>query len=508
MINFTPLLKIYAKKRNTFLSKINYPLIQEKQLFNLLKKGKKTKFGKDHSFASMKTIEDYQRNVPLRTYEDFWNDYIKEYFPVLKNILWPGTISYYAVSSGTTSGNTKYIPYTREMTASNRQAALDLLVFHINNKPDSSILKGKSFMLGGSTEMEELAPGIYGGDLSGIAVKEMPRWIRPFYFPNQKLALLKNWEEKIDILAHKSLENNIRMISGVPSWLIIFFEKLREIKNDETISIQNYFPHLEMLIHGGVNFKPYIKQFQTFLGALQTDLREVYPASEGFIAIADRKYDEGLRLMVDNMIFYEFVPLEELHSDNPTRHYIGTVEKNVNYAIILTTCAGLYSYIIGDTVMFTDLNPPRIKITGRTSFMLSAFGEHVIVDEIEDAISAACDTCDIQLTDYSVGAIIPETSNELGKHIIIMEPVKQITNSETLDSFKLAFDKKLCERNDDYKAHRAEGYGLDLPEILVAEEGTFKQWMKKRGKLGGQNKVPRIINDPELLQDLLAFAKK
>lgn len=506
MLDTTPLLRIYARRRLEQLRTQSPSLAQERTLLTLVRKAAQTRFGRDHNFATVGSVPDFQRLVRPRRYEDFWEEYFKHNFPRLENCCWPGTIPYFPVSSGTTAGPTKYLPYTSEMRRSNTKAGLDLLCHHLNNRPNSRIFAGKSFVLGGSTDLVEQAPGIYSGDLSGIAVKTLPWWARPRYFPSQRLALLKDWEEKIDVLARESLRQDIRMLSGVPSWLLILFEKLKQLRPDSGGKIAALYPHLEMLVHGGVNFSPYYQQFQKLLEGSNAELREVYPASEGFIAVADRGYGEGLRMVLDSGIFYEFIPVDELSSSSPTRHWIKTIECGVNYAVVMSTCAGLWSYIIGDTVKFVGRDPARLLITGRISYYLSAFGEHLLGEEIEDAVSNAAQRIQIGVNDYSVGAIFPQNGADLGGHRYIVEFSAQCPDSHSLELFANSIDERLRKRNEDYDAHRANGFGLNPPKITVVKPGTFAAWMKARGKLGGQNKVPRIINDKELFSSLCEFA--
>lgn len=505
MLNATPLLKLYGQIRKPAFTTNDFAALQKKQLLTLVRHAQGTRFGKEHFYGQISSVEEYQRQVPLRTYEQFWQEYWQPSFPRITDSTWPGTLPFFAVSSGTSSGTTKYIPYPSAMQRSNTKAGIDVLAHHLRNKPSTRVLAGKSFMLGGSTELVELAPNIFSGDLSGIAVKTMPWWLRPRYFPDQKLALLKNWEEKIEILAEQSLQNNIRLISGVPSWMLIFFDKLFERIPSAERRIKNVFPNLEVIVHGGVSFAPYYKQFSQLLAGSNTELREVYPASEGFIAIADRGYGDGLRLNMDHGMFFEFVPVEELSSSQPTRHWVGNAQKDINYAIVLTTCAGLWSYVLGDTVRFVDTDTPRILITGRTSYYLSAFGEHLIAEEIDDAMQNASQLNNLTVTDYSVGAVFPEKPGDLGGHIYYVEFSESSVESGVLDSFVRNLDERLCKRNEDYEAHRANGFGLKAPEVRPLPPGTFRDWMAKRGKLGGQNKVPRIINDQELLGHLRQF---
>ncbi|WKZ57954.1 MAG: GH3 auxin-responsive promoter family protein [Bdellovibrionota bacterium] len=504
MVDATPLLKTFAKYRYRRLCSLQPAEVQRQQLLKLVRSAQHTCFGKDHDFSRIKSVRDYQSRVPLRRYEEFWQQYWQPTFPTLQDLTWPGHIPFFALSSGTSAGTTKYIPISREMIASNRKAGLDLLTFHVINRPSSRIFAGRSFVLGGSTDLVQQSARVWSGDLSGIAVKTLPLWAKLRYFPPQRLALIKNWEEKIEVLARESLRRRITMLSGVPTWILLFFSKLQELTHSRRVV--DFYPHLEMLVHGGVNFAPYVQQFRSLLEGSHAELREVYPASEGFVAVADRGYQEGLRVSLDHQLFYEFVPLEELDRPSPTRHWIADIETGVNYAIVLTTCAGLWSYVLGDTVRFIDRDTPRLLITGRTSYYLSAFGEHVIAEELEDATSFAASSLGIDVVDYSVGALFPQSTNELGGHLFVVEFSPWPSNGGTIEEFSKLVDQRLRQRNEDYDAHRADGFGLNPPRILAARPGTFVAWMKARGKLGGQNKVPRILTDQDTFKDLQHFA--
>jgi hypothetical protein len=385
MLDATPLLRLYAHYRMSRLATLDPETVQRNELLKLIARAKETRFAIDHAFGRIGNVADYQNAVPLRRYEDFWKRYWKERFPVLDSVTWPGRIPYFALTSGTATGATKYIPVSRDMVKANQRAVVDLLAHHIANRPQSRILGGKNFMLGGSTDLTLCAQGVAMGDLSGIAVNEVPWWVRNRYFPLRDLALISDWEEKIQRLASRSLEEDIRTIGGTPSWLLLFFERLHALKPKTSGRLAEYYPNLELLVHGGVNFAPYRQRFDGLLLGSHAETREVYPASEGFIALADRGPGEGLRLLLDNGLFFEFVPIDELDAPNPTRHWIATAQAGINYALIITSCAGLWSYLIGDTVRFIDLKPPRVLVTGRTSYSLSAFGEHLIGEEIEGA---------------------------------------------------------------------------------------------------------------------------
>ncbi len=505
MFAATPFLRLYSQWRICQLNAQQSFAKQEGELLALVRRATATRFGRDHEFANIKSVADFQDRVPLRTYEDFWNDYWKNCFPILEDCTWPGTIPYFALTSGTTTGVTKYIPYSRDMSSANSRAVQDLSVHHFVNRPASRILGGKSFMLGGSTDLREEAPGVYSGDLSGIEANEIPLWARPYAFPPRDLALISDWAEKIDRIAPLSLKEDIRVISATPNWLLMFFDKLSKLRPGVEPRIVNYYPRLELLVHGGVDFKPYARLFAELLEGSHAELREVYAASEAFIAIADRGQGEGLRLNVDNGIFFEFVPTEELDNATPTRHWLENAERGVDYAIIVSTCAGAWSYILGDTVRFVELNPPRILITGRTSYILSAFGEHLIDAEIEEAVATAANAIDASVVDYSVAAIFPRSAGENGGHHYVVEFVQEPPEAKRLAVFGQALDSRLCTLNEDYKEHRAGDYGLRQPVVEAISPGTFAAWMKSRGQLGGQHKVPRIINDGELFTNLTEF---
>lgn len=307
---------------------------------SLLRQAASTRFGRDHGFDAIPTVAEFQDRVPLRRFEDFWDDYWQHDFPRLQDCTWPGVIPYFAKTSGTTTGIMKFIPCSREILDASQRASWDVLYFHLLNHPESQVLGGKTFMLGGSTDLREEAPGIHSGDLSGNLANEVPGWARPYTFPPRDLALIADWEEKIDRIAPLSLTEGIRSISGTTSWLLLFFEKLAELRPDDPPRIASYFPDLEVLMHGGMAFKPYARRFAELLEGSRVELREIYHASEGFIAFADRGQGERLRLIIDNGTFYEFVPVAELNSPAPTRHWMATIEPGIDYAVVLNSCAG------------------------------------------------------------------------------------------------------------------------------------------------------------------------
>jgi hypothetical protein len=502
----TPLLRRYARYRLGQLTRQDAVAEQQRQLLRLVRRARNTRFGQDHDFASVRSVGNFQDRVRLRRYEDMWQTYWQPSFPRLADCTWPGTIPFFALSSGTTSGTTKHIPCSAEMNRANAWAAIDVLVHHVANRPQTRVLAGKSFMLGGSTDLRELAPGIRAGDLSGIAAGLLPWWAQRYSFPPSELALIADWEEKVEKLARACQQQDVRAISGTPSWLLILFERLFALRAKSPARLHELFPGLELLVHGGVNFTPYQHQFTELLRDSAAELREVYPASEGFFAISDHGFGTGMRLIVDNGLFYEFVRPDELSRENPRRCWLADVQTDTDYALIVSSCAGLWAYVVGDTVRMVDLHPPRLLVTGRLSYFLSAFGEHLTGEEIEVAISQAAEAIGANVADFAVGAVFPDVKDSRGGHTFVVEFNAFAPGPEQIGAFAQALDSSLSRRNDDYRAHRSGGFGLRRPEVIAVRRGTFAEWMKQRGQLGGQHKVPRIINDQLLFDSLRQIA--
>lgn len=489
--------------------------IQEQTLRSLLRISENTKFGLDHQFSKIRTARDYQKQVKLRTYEQFFKEYFlpasikkahetgtdynpERTSPFLDNIIWPGLIRYFSLSSGTTSGSTKFIPLTQGLLKSNQKASLDTAFFHFSQKQNSKIFGGRTLLLGGSPVLRKDWQGkVMSGDLSGIIIHDLPFFFRRSYFPGVEIASIPVWEEKIDRIAKVALRENLSLLSGVPTWILLFLEKLNQKKQFKG-DIKSLWPDFELFVHGGVSFEPYRKQFEEWMGP-NINFLEVYPASEAFIAIEDPQEGE-LRLMVDYGTFYEFVPVEELSSQSPTRHTIADVEIGKNYAVILTTNGGLWSYVLGDTIRFLSKEPLLLKITGRTKFYLSAFGEHLIQEEIESALNSACKMTDASYSEYHVAPVYPDGTKIKGQHQYLIEFTKQ---PRDLKLFSDMFDKGLQKLNEDYAQHRSGGFGMEKPEFIAVPNGFFKEWMRKKGKLGGQHKVPRISSNRELISDML-----
>ena len=506
MLDATPLLRLYARWRRARLARLEPAPTQQAQLRGLLARARGPRFGRDHGFAAIRTIEDFRAAVPLRRYEDFWSEYWKDAFPVLENLTWPGRVPHFALTSGTTSGTSKNIPVTAGTLAGNRRAVLDMLCFHLQHHPESRVLGGRNFMLGGSTALRELTPGVDGGDMSGLAARDVPAWARPYYFPPPGIAAIADWEEKTARLAALSRDEDIRVIGGTASWLLLYLQRLVP-PGDGASPLRSLHPNLELVVYGGVNFAPYREGFEALVGEAPINLREVYPASEGFIAVADRGVGEGLRLMLDNDLFYEFVPVEELASARPTRHWIGDAQTGVNYALVLSNAAGMWAYVLGDTVRLIERDPPRLLITGRTATSLSAFGEHLIEEELVTAVTRAAETIGKTVVDFSVGAHHGR-DGDANRHVLVVEFAGERPDGAAMERFLAQVDGTLAELNHDYAEYRENSVRIAPPEGIAARSGAFEKWMRARGRLGGQNKVPRVLTDPQLLDSLRRTAQE
>jgi len=489
---------LYARRRAREVARLDPVRVQERTLRSLVRRAARTAFGRAHGFESVRSVADFQARVPTRTYDDLWNDLLKDHYPRYVDLTWPGLIPYIALTSGTTTGATKFIPVSRAMIDSNRKAAQTMIAAFLNERPASRLFHGKLFFLGGATDLEFPAPGVGQGDLSAIAAKTVGAWLRPYTFPPLEVALLPDWDRKLTRMAEASLREPITLVSGVSSCLVTLFQRVLELSGKATVA--EVWPTLELVVHGGVKFDPYREAFQTLLGSPDVFLMETYPCSEGFIAHGDPATGL-LRLLVDHDLFYEFVPVDELGSDRPTRHWLGTAEAGVNYAIVVSTCAGMWAHVIGDTVRFERLDPPLLTFTGRTKYTLSAFGEHLINEEVEGAVASASSATACSVKDWHVGPVFHEP---LGHHVFVVE---FLADPPDLDAFRAALDAELSRRNAHYQWFRSKGGGLGLPELVAAKAGAFDDWMRSRGKLGGQHKVPRMDSTGALTEGLLTFLR-
>ena len=479
---------------------MKYPVEVQNELFGkLLKQARDTEYGKQFDFDSIKTPREYQNRVPVVSYEDLY-PIISRIMQGEQNLLWPSEIRWFAKSSGTTNARSKFIPVSPEaLDDCHFKGGKDLLSIYFNNNPQSKLFDGKGLAIGGSQQINQLDPGMksYYGDVSAVIMKNLPLWAQFVRTPSLEIALLDEWEEKIERMAHATVDENVTSISGVPTWTMLLLQRILEIKGKSTIS--EVWPNLEVFIHGAVAFDPYKSLFKTLIGNPHMHYLETYNASEGFFGIQDRFGSGELLLMLDYGIFYEFIPFEEIHSENPVCLTLDQVQLNKSYAVVISTNAGLWRYKIGDTVRFTSLNPFRIKITGRTKHFINAFGEEMVIENAETAITNACEQTGAEITNFTAGPIYL-TDQEKGGHEWIIEFAR---DPDDFNRFCSVLDHTLKEINSDYEAKRHRDLALQAPVIHKVPPGTFYEWMKERGKLGGQNKVPRLSNSREFLDDIL-----
>ncbi len=473
--------------------------VQQQLFFELLEKAQSTEVGKKWEFRGIKNIRDFQNRVPVHSYDDI-RPYIERTMKGEQNILWPGRIEWFAKSSGTTSTRSKFIPVSEEaLEDCHYKGGKDLLSIYFNNYPDAKMFTGKALAIGGSHQINELDAkgGSKSGDVSAVIMANLPFWAQMYRSPSLETALMGEWDAKIERMAEETMKENITNISGVPTWTIVLIERILEKTGAK--NILEVWPNLELFIHGAVAFTPYEQIFKKLIPSPEMRYMEVYNASEGFFGIQDGKESKEMLLMLDYGVFYEFIDMQEMDLENPQALTLEQVEKGKNYAMLITTNAGLWRYNIGDTVKFTSVNPYRIKITGRTKHFINAFGEEVVIENAEKAIAVACQATGAEIDNFTAAPKYFE-GNGRGSHEWIIEFVKQ---PDQLSRFTEILDKTLREINSDYDAKRYNDMVLQPLKIHNAPRGTFHQWMKKRGKLGGQNKVPRLSNTREHLDDIL-----
>ena len=476
----------------------NHPLdVQQEQLFKLINKAEDTEWGKKYDYQSVKSIKDFQQRVPVSRYEDM-KPYIDRLLKGEKDVVWPGTIRWFAKSSGTTSDKSKFIPVSKESLENcHFRGGKDTLAIYFSNYPDSRLYSGKGLTLGGSQQINKINNKSFYGDLSAILIDNAPFWTYFVKTPPQDIALMAEWEEKLEKITDTTAKENITNINGVPSWMLVLLKHI--LKKTGKNNILEVWPNLELFVHGGVSFGPYQEHFGKLLPSDNVHYMEVYNASEGFFAIQDSPSRKDMLLMLDYGVFYEFIPMDELEKDHPEAHTLDEVETDKNYAIVISTNGGLWRYMIGDTIQFTSLYPHRIKISGRTKHFINTFGEEVIIDNAENALKSACNKTGAMIKEYTAAPVYMGTESK-GKHEWIIEFEKE---PDDFEHFQKSLDETLQSINSDYEAKRYKNITLDPPLVHKAEPGLFYQWMKKRGKLGGQNKVPRLSNDRKYIDELL-----
>jgi hypothetical protein len=476
-----------------------YPIeVQQELLLDLIKLAKHTEFGKQHHFKSINNYPDFNKSIPLSNYETL-KPYVDRLFNNEQNILWPTDIKWFAKSSGTVSYKSKFIPVSKEsLQECHYKGGKDLLSLYYNQIPNRKLYKGKHLILGGSAKINYLNSDSYFGDLSAIILKNMPWWAELRRTPSKEIALMSEWEEKIEKLAHSTINEDVYILAGVPSWTLVLCKRILEITGKT--NLRDVWPNLELFMHGGVSFEPYKEEFKKLIPFDDMNYVETYNASEGFFGIQDDFKINELLLMLDYGVFYEFIPMKSFDELNSkTVISIKDVELNTNYALVISTNAGLWRYIIGDTVKFTSKTPYRFKITGRTKSYINTFGEELIVENADQAISEACKQTSAQIKEYTVAPIFMSNTQKGGHEWLIEFTTPPID----LKFFTETLDQHLKSTNTDYAAKRTGSLSILAPKIICLPENTFENWLKQKGKLGGQNKIPRLKNNRSIVDELL-----
>ena len=490
------LAKIYARKlvRKLHRQQLHAIGIQAQILADLILKAKHTQFGLSHQFDQIANYETFKSLVPVRDYEDFQEPYLKDLIAGKPNVLWPGKPIYFCKTSGTTSG-VKYIPITKDSMLHHINAAKTALLCYINETGNADFLNGKLIFLQGSPLLNQQA-GIATGRLSGIVAHHVPAYLQANRLPSFETNCIEDWETKLDAIVAETFHQDMTLISGIPPWVQMYFDKLIQQSNGQ--AIKDIFKNFSLFVYGGVNFEPYRAKIEQSIGK-KIDTIETYPASEGFIAFQDTQNEAGLLLNINAGIFFEFIPVENYFDDQPKRLTLADIELEKNYALILTTNAGLWAYSIGDTVKFVSKSPYRIKVTGRIKHFISAFGEHVIGEEVEYALMTAAKEINLAIAEFTVAPQVNPIDNGLPYHEWFIETEQSISD---LTAFAARVDELLQTKNVYYK-DLINGKVLRTLQIKILPAGTFINYMKKEGKLGGQNKVPRLSNDRKIADQLI-----
>lgn len=473
---------------------------QENVLFDNLSKARKTEIGTLYNFNEIATYEDFSTQVPVVTYEEY-EPFIEKARKGNTNIFWPGKIKWFAKSSGTTNAKSKFIPITDESLENCHYAAGKMMfALYLNNHPDTEIFKNKNLRIGGSSETYQKYDTLFG-DLSAILIDNLPFYAELRNTPNKQISLMSEWEAKMKAIAEAVTPEEIGCLTGVPSWMLVLLNYVREKTGKEYLD--DIWPNLEVFFHGGISFKPYEENYHK-LTRKKLNFYEIYNASEGFFGIQDQKDSKDLLLLLDNGIFYEFIPMSEFDSPNRKAIPLQKVEVGKNYAMVISTNGGLWRYLIGDTVKFTSTNPYRVVVSGRTKHYINAFGEELIIENAEEGIKRACKQTGAIVKEFTAAPIFMK-ENEKGAHEWLIEFEKQ---PDDLEGFAKILDKALQELNSDYEAKRYKNITLNQLKLNFAHKNLFFDWMKLRGKLGGQNKVPRLANNRAFLDELLLLNQK
>ena len=480
---------------------MNHPIeTQQGVLFSQLFHADETEYGKKYGFKDISSYRDFQQQVPIVNYEEF-EPYIEKARQGKKDIIWPGIIRQFAKSSGTTNAKSKYIPITDEsLEECHYKAGKDLISIYANNHPDNQLFLNKNLRLGGSSELYESFNTKFG-DLSAILIENLPFWIEITTVPSKKTSLMSEWETKLKAIVSEVKNQDVGSLTGVPSWMMVLLQRILAETGKGTIS--DVFPNLEVFFHGGISFKPYKEQYRKIIGK-DINYYEIYNASEGFFGIQDRSGSDEMLLMLDYGIFYEFIPMDKFDRNNLKAIPLEEVELGKNYAMVISTNGGLWRYLIGDTVRFTSLSPHRIQISGRTKHYINAFGEELIVDNAEKGLAKACAETGAQVSEYSAAPVFMD-ANAKCRHQWLIEFAKM---PDSIEKFAMILDATLKEVNSDYEAKRWKDIALQPLEVIVARKGLFHDWLAKKGKLGGQHKVPRLSNTRDYIEEMIALNER
>ncbi len=500
-MNLTRLLFSFLKKRVNAIE-TNYQNaeeLQHQQMMQLISYARQTEWGKRYDYSDMKNYEAFASRLPLQGYEEV-KLYVERMLEGEKNLLWPTEICWFAKSSGTTNDKSKFIPVSNEaLHQCHYRGAKDSLAFYSQMNPDSKLFGGKSLVLGGSHKISNRIKHTFVGDLSAILIHNNPFYTNFIRTPHRSVALMDEWEAKLEKIVDTTYNQDIRSLSGVPSWMLVLIKRVLEKTGKNNLC--EVWPNLEVFFHGGVSFAPYREQYHSLISSPNMHYQETYNASEGFFALQNDHADPSMLLMLDYGIFYEFIPFNEYGTENPNIVPIWGVEKDKNYAVVITTNSGLWRYKLGDTVTFTSTSPYKIKISGRTKHHINAFGEELMIDNAEKGLLKACAQTGAIVKEYTAAPVFMSAASK-GKHQWLIEFEK--SPASTTD-FAEKLDKALQEINSDYEAKRYKNMTLTCLEVNIARKNLFHDWLKKKGKLGGQHKVPRLSNSREYIDELLSL---
>ena len=481
---------------------LKYPFqVQEDVLFNLLLKAKNTEFGTQYGFSSIKTYTDFKNQIPIKNYEELF-PYIRKLRMGYENVLWPGETRWFAKSAGTTNAKSKFIPISEiALIDCHYKAGKDMLAIYCHNHSNTKLFNGKGLMLGGSQNIQT-SKNYIEGDLSAILLDNFPFWVNMHRIPDLQTALHPIWKEKLKKIVKQGIQENVTSLTGAPSWMLIILQKI--LLETKTRNISELWPNLELYMHGGMSFSPYKEQFKKLIPSKEMNYMECYNASEGYFAIQDQTHNNEMLLMLNYGIFYEFIDMKDLKNGSKDAIGLDKVKLGSTYAIVISTNSGLWRYLIGDTIAFTSLSPFRIKMIGRTKSFINAFGEELVIENAEIAIQEACKKSNAIVKEFTAAPLYIDNDNS-GAHQWLIEFEKKPNN---LNNFTLELDKTLKSSNSDYEAKRTKDLILKLPKIKIAKSGTFYTWLENKGKLGGQNKVPRLSNQREIIEEILDVNQK